>query len=70
MIKDRSLQKANPEALARLFCWLTFRPMHLSDSERALLGRVRTAMGAPSVRMVPSAMKPQTIEVSFWEYSD
>lgn len=70
MIKDRSLHKASPEALGRLFCWLTFRPMRLSDSERALLGRVRTAMGAPSVRMVPSAARPKSVEVSFWEIED
>ncbi len=45
MITAARLRKASPDALARLFCWLTFRPMHLSAWERVILRKVREAMG-------------------------
>ena len=46
MITGGNLRKANPEAVARLFCWLMFRPLHLNTSERSLLASVREAMRA------------------------
>jgi hypothetical protein len=73
MIHDGNLARADHEAVARLFCWLTFRPMHLDHAERALLGRVREAMGSISVRVRPALLglpdSQRKFEISFWEYS-
>ncbi len=45
MITESRLGKASPEAVARLFCWLMFRPLHLDRYERDTLALVRKAMG-------------------------